>query len=403
MTPTAQGPTTLREHWTLGPDVAFLNHGSFGAAPRVVLEEQRRLQDELEREPLDFLAPERGLYPRLDATRETLAAFLRCAPADLAFVRNATDGVNAVLRSFPFGAGDQIVVTDHGYNACTNAAHFVAERSGAEVVVARIPFPIVGPDEAVRAIDAACTERTRLLLVDHVTSPTGLVLPIDDIVARARERGIRTLVDAAHAPAMLPVDLEATGADYTTGNWHKWVCGPKVSGFLHVRTELQPEVRPCVISHAANTSFPGRSRFLAEFDWTGTFDPTPLLAVPRALRFLDEVLPEGGIEAVRAANHTLALEGRQILADALGVEPPAPESMLGSLVTLPLPPGDESVAGRHDPLHHVLFERHRVEVPVVHWPAPGRRWFRISAQLYNAPDDYVRLADALREELALTS
>lgn len=389
----------LLQHWGLDPEVAFLNHGSFGAAPRVVLEAQRREQDAQERDPIHYLAPERTLYGKLDAVRERLAAFLGCPVADLAFVRNATDGVNAVLRSFELREGDRIVITSHGYNACNNAARFVAERAGAEVVVAEIPFPLTDPAEASAAVAAACCDRTRLVLVDHVTSPTGLILPVEEIVRAARARGIRTLVDAAHGPGMLPMNLDRVGADYTTGNLHKWLCGPKVSGFLHVRPELQESVRPCVISHAANTPAPGRSRFVAEFDWTGTFDPSPLLAVPTAIDFLEGVLP-GGIQAVRAHNRALVLEGRGILCEALGVSPPAPDSMVGSLVTLPLPasPADAPPSGRVDPLQLALFERHRVEVPIMHWPAKGRRWVRISAQVYNDRSDYERLAAGLVAE-----
>ena len=385
----------LASHWGLDPDVAFLNHGSFGAAPRVVLEAQRREQDALERDPIHYLAPERSLYEKLDAVRERLATFLRCPAQDLAFVRNATDGVNAVLRSFPLGPGDRIAITSHGYNACNNAARFVAERAGAAVDVAEIPFPIGGPGEVLEAIEAVLTDRTRLLLVDHATSPTGLILPVAEIVRLARERGVRTLVDAAHGPGMIEMDLEGVGADYTTGNLHKWLCGPKVSGFLHVRPELQDSVRPCVISHAANTPAPGRSRFIAEFDWTGTYDPTPLLAVPAAIDFLGGVLP-GGLDAVRAHNHDLVREGRALLCEALGVAPTAPDAMLGSLVTLPLQNGPWT--GRVDPLQLVLFDRHRVEVPIVHWPEKGRRWVRISAQVYNDRADYERLAEALVAE-----
>lgn len=385
----------LASHWGLDPDVAFLNHGSFGAAPRVVLEAQRREQDALERDPIHYLAPERSLYEKLDAVRERLATFLRCPTQDLAFVRNATDGVNAVLRSFPLGPGDRIAITSHGYNACNNAARFVAERAGAAVDVAEIPFPIGGPGEVLEAIEAVLTDRTRLLLVDHATSPTGLILPVAEIVRLARERGVRTLVDAAHGPGMIEMDLEGVGADYTTGNLHKWLCGPKVSGFLHVRPELQDSVRPCVISHAANTPAPGRSRFIAEFDWTGTYDPTPLLAVPAAIDFLEGVLP-GGLDAVRAHNHDLVREGRALLCEALGVAPTAPDAMLGSLVTLPLQDGPWT--GRVDPLQLVLFDRHRVEVPIVHWPEKGRRWVRISAQVYNDRADYERLAEALVAE-----
>ena len=389
----------LARHWGLNPEVAFLNHGSFGAAPRVVLEAQRREQDAQERDPIHYLAPERSLYKKLDAVRSRLGDFLGCPADDLAFVRNATDGVNAVLRSFKLEPGDRIVITNHGYNACNNAARYVAERAGAEVSVAEIPFPIEDPAEAVAAVAAACCDRTRLILVDHVTSPTGLILPVEEIVQQARARGIRTLVDAAHGPGMLAMDLERVGADYTTGNLHKWLCGPKVSGFLHVRAELQETVRPCVISHAANMPAEGRSRFIAEFDWTGTFDPSPLLAVPHAIDFLEGVIP-GGLAAVRASNRALVMEGRAILCDALGVRPPAPDAMVGSLVALPLaaaPPQARS-HGRVDPLQLALFEKHRVEVPIMHWPNQGQRWVRLSAQVYNDRSDYERLAAGLVAE-----
>ena len=389
-----------REHWTLHPDVVPLNHGSFGGAPRVVLEAQRRLQDELEAEPLRFLAPERELEPKLDAVRTRLSAFLGCGFDDLAFVRNTTDGVNAVLRSFPFEEGDELLVTSHGYAACTNAARFVAERASARVAVADIPFPCAGSDAALAAIVEAFTERTKLLLVDLITSPTALVLPVDRIVKAAHARGIQVLVDAAHGPGMLPLRLDATGADYTTGNLHKWLCAPKVAGFLHVQPQHQDQVRPTVISHAASKSRPHRSRFLAEFDWTGTFDPTPLLAVPTALDFLEALLPEGGIDAVYAANKALVLEGREVISKRLGLESHAPAEMIGSIATLPLPDGPPPELGRNDALGQALFQKHRIEVPIVHWPRPGRRWFRISAASYNELDHYERLAQALAIELS---
>lgn len=386
------------EHWTLHPEVTFLNHGSFGATPRAVLEEQRRLQDELESQPLRYLAPERELEPKLDVARERLADFIGARRQDVAIVRNATDGCNAVLQSFPFSEGDEVVITDHGYRACSNAAIHAAERAGARVRVAKIPFPLTAPEEVVGAIAAACTDWTRLILVDHITSPTALVLPIAEIVRHAHAHGIRVLVDAAHAPGMVPMDVTASGADYTTGNLHKWLCCPKVAGFLHVREEHQAEVRPTTISHAATTPRPGRSKFLAEFDWPGTFDPTPFLCLPRALDFLSSLRP-GGIEAHMAANHALAVEGARVIRTALQVESQAPESMLGSMATIPLPDGPPAPEGRTDLLQQRLFEHHRIEVPIAHWPVPGKRWVRISAQAYNELGDYERLAEALAEEL----
>ena len=247
---------------------------------------QRQLQDALEADPIRFLAPERELDPNLDAVRQVMAKLLNAPADDIAFVRNATDGVNAVFRSLPLEPGDQILVTNHGYNACINAARFAAERVGAEVHTANLPFPVTSVEQVISAVEARFTDRTRILLIDHVTSPTGLVLPVAEIVSRAHARGIRVMVDGAHAPGMLPLHLTELGADYYTSNHHKWLCGPKVSGFLYVRPEFQAEVRPTVISHAANRPRPGRSRFLAEFDWTGTYDPTPILALPTAIEFL---------------------------------------------------------------------------------------------------------------------
>lgn len=387
----------FRKCWQLDPSIDFLNHGSFGATPTAVLGAQRDLQDELEREPVRFLAPERDLEPKLDAVRGVISGLVGADPADIAFVRNATDGVNAVLRSFPLQPGDEVVATDHGYNACTNAARFAAERASATLRVARIPFPIASPDEVLAAIETTFTERTRLLLVDHVTSSTGLVLPIEQIVAAARRRGIRVLVDGAHAPGMVPVDLQQIGADYYTGNHHKWLCAPKTSGFLYVRRALQPEVRPTVISHAANRPRPGRSRFLAEFDWTGTYDPTALLATPASIHFLENLRP-GGLGQQMAANRRLAMAAREILVEALRIAPPAPPEMIASMVTVPLPSEPDPAAGPLDSLQVRLFDHYRIEVPVFPGPGEAPRCLRISAQAYNDVSQYRRLADALTAE-----
>ncbi len=392
----------LETHWTLDPEVTFLNHGSFGAAPRVVLEEQRQWRDLLERGPVEFLAPERSLEGRLDHVRTVLSTQFGCRFDDLAFVRNATDGVNAVLRSLPLDEENEVVITSHGYGACSNAVRYVVERMGGRVLVADLPFPVRSPGEILDAIKAATTDWTRLIVVDHVTSATGLILPIEEIVEYAHGHGIRVLVDGAHAPGMVPLNLEKIGADYYTGNLHKWICAPKAAGFLHVKEEHQHEVRPTVISHAAGTPRPGRSRFHAEFDWTGTFDPSPLLSVPKAIEFLGSVVT-GGLGEVMRANHDLVMTGANIVLEALGAEPQAPESMIGSLATLPLPDGAPVTDGGIDPLQRTLVNDYKIEVPVVHWPKPGKRWIRLSAQLYNRVSDYEKLAGALRAELSVVA
>jgi len=383
-----------RHLWPLDRDVTFLNHGSFGACPRAVLDAQSRLRERLESEPVLFL--DRDLEGLLDDARGVLGGFVGATPEDLAFVPNATTGANTVLRSLDFGAGDELLATDHTYNACRNALEAVAARTGARVVVATLPFPLTAPEQVVDAILDRVGPRTRLALVDHVTSPTGLVLPIERMVRELQSRGVDVLVDGAHAPGMVPLDLNALGAEYYTGNCHKWVCAPKGSAFLHVRRDRQKGVHPLVVSHGANSPRADRSPFRLEFDWTGTADPTAFLTVPEAIRYMGSLLP-GGWPALMAHNRSTALAARDRLAAALGVAAPAPDSMIGSLAALPIPAGFFPAAPprTRDPLQAALFERHRLELPVFTWAALSCRILRVSAQVYNAAADYERLAQAL--------
>jgi isopenicillin-N epimerase len=402
--------TDLRRHWTLDPEVAYLNHGSFGATPRVVLEVQAELRARIESEPVRFLDHE--LERRLDDARQPLAELLGAQPRDIAWLPNATSGVNTVVQSLAFEPGDELLTTDHEYNAVLNTLRVVAGRHGARVVVARLPFPLRSAAEAADACLGAVTERTRLAVLSHVTSPTALVLPVERIVPALAERGVDTLVDGAHAPGMLPLDLERLGAAYYTGNCHKWLCAPKGAGFLHVRRDRQERIRPLVISHGANSPRAERSRYLLELDWTGTDDPTAYLAVPAAIEFLAGLLPTGW-PALMARNHALAVAGRDTVLGALVGAAPAPDEMLGSMATIVLPAGLEPPAPEmaadapadatypDDPLNGALYAVHRVEVPVSSWPPtaqsdrPRLRLLRISAQAYNRPADYERLALAL--------
>jgi isopenicillin-N epimerase len=385
----------LRRHWQLHPEIDFLNHGSFGACPTVVLQAQRAWQDLLELEPIRFLAPERELEPKLDVVRHAISQLIHAPAHDVAFVRNATDGVNAVLRSFPFERDDEILITDHGYNACNNVAHYAARQSQANVKVAAIPFPIANEADVVLAIEKALTPKMRLLLIDHVTSYSGMVLPLEQIIEVAHRNGTRVLVDGAHAPGMIPLDLEALRLDYYTANHHKWLCGPKVSGFLYVHPQWQAEVRPTVISHAANRDRPQRTKFIAEFDWAGTFDPSPLLAMTTAIELLESLLPTG-YAGYLAANHSLALKARQLLCSGLQIDPPTPDSMIGSLVTVPLHPSSKAFAAG-DRLQPYLYQKHRIEVPCFAGPENRNRYIRVSCQAYNDLAQYERLAAALEQ------
>ena len=380
-----------RGDFPLDPSLVFLNHGSFGSCPGPVRAYQRELQDRLERDPVLFFL--KDLEPLLDETRAVLGKLVGAAPGDLGFVPNATHGTNAVLACYPFAAGDEILITNHGYNAVNNAARRWAELRGASVKVASFPFPIASADEVLSGITAAITPRTRLVIVDHVTSPTGLVLPVGPIIAACKERGVDVLVDGAHAPGMLPLDITALAPAYYTGNLHKWVCAPKGAAFLWVRPDKQASFAPLVTSHGRNTQREGRSLYLQELDWMGTDDPSARLAVPRALAYL-ATLHADGLPGVMRENRALALAAQARLAEHLRVAIPAPPDMIGSMAALPLP---ES-APRD--LETRLYERHRVRVPV--FPFGDRLLVRVSAQRYNSMSDYDALAKALASELTRT-
>jgi len=394
-----------RSPWLLDPDVVFLNHGSLGSCPAPVLAAQRAWTDRLERQPILFL--DRELPHVLADAREEIGRLLGAEPDDLAFVTNATSGVNAVVRSLDLGRGDEILTTDHEYNACLNVLHEASARTGVGVVIAGIPFPIDSPQAVVEAILSRATRRTRLAVLSHITSPTAIVFPIERLVAELTARGIDTLVDAAHAPGQVPVELTTLGAAYWTGNGHKWLCAPKGTAVLWVRRDRQEPIRPLVISHGANDPDPSRTRFRKEFDWPGTTDPTGHLAIADAIRFLGSLRP-GGWPELMAENHALALRGRDLVCEALGVLPPAPDSMLGAMAAVPLPPSLVEAAGGPLALKTSLYDEDRVEVPITPWPVPAARaadeparatLLRISAQAYNVPADYEALADALRRRL----
>jgi isopenicillin-N epimerase len=379
----------LASHWCLDPSVTYLNHASFGACPSAVLAEQSALRLEMEREPVDFLS---GTLPaRLNAAREALSTFLRADAADLVFVPNATAGVNAVLRSLEFKPEDELLVTDHTYPACRKTIDFVAARTGARVVVANLPFPCRNDEEIIEAVMRQVSLRTRLALMDHVTSSTALILPLRRLVSDLRARGVDTLVDGAHAPGMVPIGLSELGAAYYTGNAHKWLCAPKGAAFLHVRRDRQSALHPNVISHGY------RGGFQAEFDWTGTFDPTPWLCIPASLRFIGSLLPAGWPQ-VMAANRALALQARGLLLESTGVEAPCPEAMIGSMASIPLPaPAAGSPAqGLTCEGLHTWFRERGIETWLYPHPVP---LLRISAQLYNDLNQFKQLSHLLKEAL----
>jgi len=348
----------------------------------------------MEAEPVQFLW--RRYEERLEPARSAVARFVGARPRDLVFVTNATTGVNAVLGSVPLRPGDELLTTNHDYNACHNVLVERARRAGAKVVVARVPFPLSKPEQVIDAVLRCVSRRTRLAMIDHVTSSTALVLPLARLVHELEARGVDTLVDGAHAPGMVAVDIQGLNPAYYTANLHKWVCAPKGAAFLWVREDKQAGLQPAVISHGNNTPRPGYSGFQDRFDWAGTLDPTAWFCAGAAIDWMSRRLP-GGWTGVRAANHRLATEARQLLCARLNVEAPCPETMIGAMATIPLPERFQGrpKAGKIDAEQSRLYDEFGVEVPFFRFGGPGRRWLRLSAQLYNTLWDYERLAEGL--------
>ena len=387
-------PSRFRRLWALAPESVFLNHGSFGACPKAILKLQAELRRQMEAEPVQFLW--RRYEERLEPSRRTVAKFLGVRPKDMVFVTNATTGVNAVLRSLKLKPGQELLTTNLDYNACHNVLAEAARAARAKLITAAIPFPLDDEDELVEAILRKVSRRTRLAMIDHVTSNTALVTPVARLIKELEARGVDTLVDGAHAPGMLPLDLHKLAPAYYTGNLHKWVCAPKGAGFLWAREDKQKELQPAVISHGNNTVRPGYSAFQDRFDWAGTEDPTAWFCSGAAIDWMGRLLP-GGWREVRERNHALAVRARTLLCRQLDVEPPCSENLLGSMATIPLPQRFQHrpKSGKIDPEQLRLYERFKVEVPFVRLPSSDVRYFRISAQIYNTPAEYEYLGQGL--------
>lgn len=367
--------------WALSPDVVHLNHGSYGGCPRSVIETATEIRAQLEAAPMVFY--KLHWQPLLDRARATLAAFIH-APADqLVFVPNATHGVATALASCTLAAGDEILITDHTYRAVRNQLARLAATHGARVVVVTVPLPF-DPDQCVAAIAAATTARTRLVVLDHLTSPTAIVMPLERILPPLRDRGLQIVIDGAHAAGQLDLDLGALGVTYYAGNNHKWLCAPKSTGFL----VAAGPIRPIVTSHGASAEYGPDNRLHAELDWVGTYDPAPQLSVPAAIAALAAV---GTSAEIHARNHALVLALRDRMLAALGGTQLVPDTALGAMaaITVTLPPNSTA-----DALTDQLL-RAGFEIPIVDWP--GQPLLRISAHLYNDVHQAEPLLATLRE------
>lgn len=371
----------IRDNWPLDPAVAYLNHGTVGVTPTSVLEAQAEIRARIERQPAKFML--RELKPALREAADAVAAFLGGAAEDWVFVDNATTGVNAVLRSLPLTPDDAVLINNQTYGGVKNAARFACRQAGARLDKADIPFPINGPDAAVAAIDAALTPETRLVLIDHIVSETGLVMPVAEMAALCHERGAKVLVDGAHAPGQIGVDVPALGVDWYVGNLHKWAFAPRGCGIMWCAADSQDGLHPPVISWGLDESY------TAEFDWTGTRDPSAYLAAPAGIAFLEEL----GVDAAADYRHDLVRRATEMLRQRWDGPVGAPADMTASMALAALPDRFTADKETAQALRDKLLFEHDIEVPVLPWQE--RLWARLSAQVYNELSDFERLADAV--------
>jgi len=380
-------------HFPLEPASVYLNHGTVGVTPLVVMRARSALLDEIERQPARFMIRELmnlGLTPppeapRLRAAAARVAAFLGADGDGLVFVDNATSAINAVLRSLALQPGDEILIHDQAYGGVLRAAGFIARERGATLTTVALPFPACDPAAFARAIESAITPRTRVALLDHVCSETALVLPLTEMASACHARGVAVLVDGAHAPGAIDVDIVALGVDWYAANLHKWAFAPRSCGVLWAAPEHRAGLHPAVISWGV-----ANDDWLQEFDWTGTRDPSPWLTAPAGLDFMHDVL---GVAAMRTHNHGLAWRSAESLAQRWGRAWTTPESMVGCMVSVPLPArfsADFATASR---LRDALLFDHAIEVAVI--ARTGSLWARLSLQVYNDESDIERLAHAV--------
>lgn len=370
--------------WLLDPAITFLNHGSFGARTRTILARQQVWRDRIEARPIEMLG--RRVRELLAPAKETVASFVGADPEGLGFVTNATEAVNAALRSVSWRRGDRIVTTDHVYHAVRQTLRRLAHEHELELVEVPVPMPLRSAADILAAIEPWLAPPTRLLLVDHVTSATALRFPVESIVSRCRERSIEVIVDGAHAPGMIDLDIAALDPDHYAANLHKWVCAPLGTALLWSSPRVRNRVHPNVTSHFY------REGFGSEFDWQGTRDISGWIVAKEAIEDLAPV----GWDRIRAHNHALATWAHAMLVDRFGVEPMSPldGSLLGSMAVIEVPKRLAERFDRPEDLQKAILDLHSIELPVIDWG--GRRFVRISAMVHNRPHQYERLAEAIR-------
>ena len=378
---------SLSDSFLLDPSITFLNHGSFGATPIPVFDAYQRIQRELEHEPVEFLG--RKASGLLQQSREALAKYLSVDRDDIVYIPNATQGINIVAHSLDLHSGDEVLITDHEYGAMDRTWEFLSEKKGFTYHSAEITLPLSSVEQIIDDIFSRVTPRTRVIYLSHITSPTALTFPVKEIGYKAREMNILTVIDGAHAPGQIDLDLDSLGADFYTGNCHKWLCAPKGSAFLYARKEVQNLIHPLAVSWGWHAEIPGPSQFIDYLEWTGTRDISPYLAVPAAIEFQTT----HDWQAVCARCHELAAWINQELSEVFHSESLSTSSdWFAQMVSIPLPtqPSPETLQQR-------LFNDYRIEVPIVPWK--GKTLVRVSVQAYNTSGDLQKLISALKSIL----
>lgn len=400
MTHTLPSPSSLAQQFVLDPDVVYLNHGSFGACPRGVLEAQDAHRERIERDAMRFYIYD--LWGDIDRSRSALGGLINADAEDLVFVSNATSGVANVIANIDLRPGDQVITTRFEYPACNNNLRRACEQAGAELVVVDLPWNPIDEESVLSAIMDRVTDRTRLAMFSLITSATAIRMPAERLINELHERGVETLLDAAHGPGCVPMDIKAWNPTYCTGNAHKWLCSAKGCAFLYVHKDKQDGFRPVILSNDAYDMEPAiarsdRSAFNHEFDYMGTDDRTPMLVVADAIETLGS-FSEGGIAELMRRNLAMCLEARDLLCDAMGTAPMVPDSMLGPLATIEVP------APGMDPrtLRERLMEEFRIEAMIVPNPGGDTPMIRVSPQVYNSIEQYRYCADAIRSIIGLS-
>jgi isopenicillin-N epimerase len=388
----------LAKHWSLNQNIVYLNHGSFGATPTKVLEKQHQLQLENEASSIEFYIDK--LPDLINASKSVLANFVGTSKNNIAFVQNTTTGVNTILNSLATNEGDEWLTTNHAYGACAHAFNHYANKNKCLVNVANINYPITNKFQILESIEKSITPKTTIALIDYVTSASAIIIPIPEIIEMLHSKGIQVIVDAAHCPGMIDINLQQLKPDYLIANCHKWICSPKGSAFIYVAPQHQSMIHPLVISHYNDMAPNSDAHWSNQFMWDGTHDYSAYICVKDALEYMPSII-NGGWQTIKTKNHELVWTAATKIANAFNVDIPAPKEMIGSICNIPMPNGEAPSRKFHSnvALKNLLFAKYNIEVPVFMFPTAPTQWLRISAQLYNCMDQYDYLLECLKNEL----